>query len=357
MVDLGSFPTRFDRFGRGAAIATLLALAVAILVAIAPTPDAPKPKVRASEAEQSDLQLYRDITARVAAGEAYYPVAADELRKGSYPLKPFVTFRAPTHATAYGLVGETVMVVLEGLLALAVLVVWWIRLIPVLPLRGRAAALILMVGGTATLIEPVTGLFHESWAALLMALMIGLRRPGHAAAAIIAGGLALMVRETVLPMILVMLGLATIERCWREAAGWAAVLGIFAVYLTWHAGMVATVVRPDDLASPGWQSFLGPRFALSAFSAVSSATVLPKALAFAAIILSIFGWASVRTGWAARVALMMLGYGAMLALFARPDTFYWALLIAPLSLAGLAFVPRAIAVLVRAARGMAQQPA
>ena len=228
---------------------------------------------------------------------------------------------------------------------------------PVLPLRGRAAALILAVGGTATLVEPVTGLFHESWAALLMALMIGLRRPGHVAGALLAGLLALMIRETVLPMILLMLGLALVERCRREALGWTAVLGLFAVYLYWHAGQVAAVVRPDDLASPGWQSFLGVRFALSAFSAVSSATVLPKALAFAVIILSLFGWASVRTGWALRVTLMMIGYGAMLAIFARADTFYWALLIAPLSLVGLAFVPRAVAVLVRSARGVAQQPA
>lgn len=356
-MNLGSFPTRFDRFARISALGTLAALIVALLIAVAPAPTSPAPKVRASKAEQSDLQLYRDITARVAKGEAYYPAAADELRKGGYPLKPFVTFRLPTHAFVYGHVPEGAMVVLEGLLALAVLVVWWIRLLPVLPLRGRAAALILAVGGTATLVEPVTGLFHESWAALLMALMIGLRRPGHAAGAIVAGGLALMIRETVLPMILVMFTLALIERCRREALGWAAVLGLFAAYLFWHAGQVAAVVRPGDLASPGWQSFLGIRFALAAFSAVSSATVLPKALAFVVVLLSIFGWASVRTGWALRVTLMMIGYGAMLAMFARADTFYWALLIAPLSLVGIAFVPRAVAVLVRSARGVAQQPA
>jgi hypothetical protein len=44
----------------------------------------------------------------------------------------------------------------------------------------------------------------------------------------------------------------------------------------------------------------------------------------------------------------------MLALFARADTFYWALLAAPLSLAGLIFVPRAVATLVRQARRVAQ---
>jgi hypothetical protein len=220
-----------------------------------------------------------------------------------------------------------------------------------------AIAIVLMVGGTATLVEPVTGLFHESWAALLMALMIGIRRPGRAAGAIVAGALALLVRETALPMILAMGGLALIERRWREAMGWAAAIALFAVALALHAQMVGQVVRPGDLASPGWNALLGARFALQAFTTVSSAIALPQSLAIPIIILSLFGWSSVATGWGLRVTLLLFGYGLMLALFARADTFYWALLVAPFSLVGLTFVPRALAELVRASRGMRQASA
>lgn len=354
---LGAFPTRFERLPSGAAILILVALVAALLIAAWPASSTPGPKMRASETEQSDLQLYRDIIARVGDGEAYYPVAAEELREGGYPLKPFVTFRMPTLTYAYAILPELVMSIIEGLVALAVLVVWWRRLEPHLPFWPLAIALVLMVGGTATLVEPVTGLFHESWAALLMALMIGLRGPGRAAGAIIAGGLALLIRETALPMILAMGGLALIERRWREAMGWAAVVAVFVLALFVHAQMVASVVRADDLASPGWNALLGVRFALTSFAAVSSATALPKALAGIVVILSIFGWASVRTGWALRATLLLVGYGAMLALFARADTFYWALLVAPLSLVGLVFVPRAVAELVRSARGMRQAAA
>jgi hypothetical protein len=102
---------------------------------------------------------------------------------------------------------------------------------------------------------------------------------------------------------------------------------------------------------------LGIRFALSAFATASSATALPAPAAATIILLSLFGWLSVATGWALRVSLLLLGYGAMLAMFARPDTFYWALLVAPLSLVGLAFSPRVIATLVRRARGVAQPTA
>ncbi|MCY7339271.1 MAG: hypothetical protein LH465_04880 [Sphingomonas bacterium] len=353
-MDIGRFPTRFERWGRGPAIALLAMLAAALIIAAWPVASSAAPKVRASESEQSDLDLYRDTISRVAAGEPYYSVAADELRQGGYPLKPFVTFRLPTLVAIYAALGEWPMIIIEGLLALAVLLVWWRRLEPHLPLRMLAIALVLLVGGTAALVEPVTGLFHESWAALLMALMVGLRRPGHAAAAIVAGALALLIRETALPMILAMGGLALIEKRWREALGWAGVVALFAVALTLHAEMVAGVVRPDDLASPGWNALLGVRFALNAVTMVSSATALPLALGTIVVLLSLFGWAAVRTDWALRATLLLLGYTAMLALFARPDTFYWSLLVAPLSLVGLIFVPRAIATLVSAARGVAQ---
>ena len=338
-------------------MALLAALAAALILAAWPVASSPQPKVRESQGEQSDLALYRDTIARVGAGEPYYPVAADQLRRGGYPLKPFVTFRMPTLAMVYAHVPEVIMSIVEGILALGVLFVWWRRLEPELPFRMLGLALVLLVGGTAALVEPVTGLFHESWAALLMALMVGLRRPGHAGAAIIAGGIALLVRETVLPMVLVMGGLALVERCWREALGWAAVVAIFIVALVAHAMMVATVVTPGDLASPGWSAMLGVRFALTAFTTVSSATVLPATLAVTVVLLSLFGWVSVATGWALRVSLLLLGYGAMLALFARADTFYWALLVAPLSLVGLVFVPRAVVTLVRRARGVAQPAA
>lgn len=354
-MDLGTFPTRFDRWGRVPAAIILSLLAAVMIVAALPAPTAPQPRTRATQAEQSDLDLYRDTIRRVRAGEPYYPVAADELRRGGYPLKPFVTFRLPTLAVVYAHLPEIVMSISEGLLALGVLFAWWRRLQPVLPLRLLALALVLLVGGTAALVEPVTGLFHESWAALLMALMIGLRRPGRARGAIVAGAAALLVRETALPMILAMGGLAVLERRWREALGWGAVVALFAIALVAHAQMVATVVRPEDLASPGWSGLLGARFALTALSMVSSATALPTGIALPIVILSLFGWLSVATGWALRASLLLVGYGAMLALFARADTFYWALLAAPLSLTGLIFVPRAFATLVRRAGIVAQR--
>ena len=315
---------------------------------------APEPRVRSSSAQQSDLQLYRDIIAGVRAGGNYYEVAAEAQRKGGYPLKPFFTFRLPTHALIYAAVGERVMIIVVWLLAASVMLAWWLRLRPFLPVPLIGAVMILIAGGLGGMLEPVTGLLHESWTALLLALMIALRRTERAWPAIIVGGAALMIRELALPMILAMGGLALIERRWREAAGWTLVVLLFGLYVTLHAHWVAEVVRPNDLASQGWSRMLGLQFALKSIAKVTFGARLPDALGAALLILSLFGWASVRAGWALRATLLIAGYGATIALFARADTFYWALIPAPLSFAGLPFLPRAFSDLAKAVRRMPQ---
>ena len=100
------------------------------------------------------------------------------------------------------------------------------------------------------MLQPQTGLFHESWAALLLALMVAIRRPENPWPAIFVGGLALMIRELTLPMILAMGGLALLEKRWREAAGWALIVVLFGIYMTLHAQWVSQVVLPDDPPSP-----------------------------------------------------------------------------------------------------------
>ena len=339
-MDSGALPTRYERWTRGPAIALIAALVALLIFACWSPADAPAPKLRASPAQHSDLQLYRDIIKGVADGGGYYEVAAKEQRAAGYPLKPFYTFRLPTHAIVYAALGERVMIVIVWALCAGLMVAWWFKLRPVLPLPFLGAAMFLTAGGLGGLLQPMTGLFHESWAAILLALMIALRRPGHAWPAMIAGGAALMVRELALPMILAMGGLALIEKRWREAAGWAAIVALFGAYLALHAHWVSEVVMPGDPWSQGWSRQLGLHFALKSIAKVTFGIRLPDALAAGLLVLSLFGWASVRSGWALRGFLLLLGYGAMLALFARADTFYWALIAAPLSFAGLAFLPK-----------------
>ena len=346
-MELGAIRTRFEGWTRAQALALVAALAVVLAFACWTPARGPAPKQRAAT-EHSDLRLYRDIIAGLEQGGDYYAVAAKEQRAARYPLKPFYTFRLPTHATVYAALGEQVMILLLWAVAAGLIAAWWIRLEPLLPVPLLGASMVLLAGGMGGLLQPQTGIFHESWAGLLLALMIALWRPERAWPAMIAGAAALMLRELALPMILAVGGLALLGRRWREAAGWAAIVALFALYMTLHAHWVAEVVLPGDLASQGWSRFLGFQFALKSIAKVTFGVRLPEIVAVACLVLSLFGWASVRAPWALRGFILLFGYGLMLALFARRDTFYWALIAAPLSFMGLAFLPKAFADLAKA---------
>src|SRR5207244_923970 len=107
----GAVRTRYEGWSRGPALAVIAALLALLALACWSPSTAAAPEVRSFSAQQSDLQLYRDIIAGVRAGGNYYEVAAEAQRKGGYPLKPFFTFRLPTHALIYAAVGERVMII------------------------------------------------------------------------------------------------------------------------------------------------------------------------------------------------------------------------------------------------------
>jgi hypothetical protein len=347
-MDMGGIRTRYEGWMRGPALALIAALTALLAIACWSPAGAPAPKLRASPAQHSDLQLYRDIIKGVAEGGDYYDVAAREQRTAGYPLKPFYTFRLPTQATVYAALGEPVMRVVVWVLCVGMMVAWCVRLRPFLPLPLLGGSMVLMAGGIGGLLQPQTSVFHEDWTAIFLALMVALRRPDRLWPAFLAGAAALMVRELALPMILAMGALALLEKRWREAAGWAAIVALFGIYLAAHAFWVSQVVLPGDQASQGWSQMLGAKFALKSIAKVTWGIRMPYPIVSALLILSLFGWASVRSGWALRAFLLLLGYGAMLALFARADTFYWALIAAPLSFVGLAFLPKVFSDLAKA---------
>ena len=358
-MELGGIPTRFEGWRRGPALAVVAVLLLA-LIAACWTPagsSTPAPKLRATESQPGDLNLYREIIKGVHDGGNYYEVAAAAQRKNSFPLKPFTTFRLPTHATIYAFFGEQVMIAVLWLLTALTLFLWWSKVRALAPPVTSAAAVILMGGGVGALLQAQTGIFHESWTAILLALMLVFYRPGKAWPAMIAGGSALMIRELALPMIMLMMGWAMLGRRWKEAAGWAAIIAVFAVYLALHAQWVGAVVLPSDNPSPGWLGFNGFQFALKSIAMVTMGIAMPSFLARGLLLLSLFGWMSVRKGWAFLVSCELLGYGTMLALFARTDTFYWALIPAPFAFVGLAFLPGAFADLAKALRRVPMQSA
>ncbi len=344
-----------------ALLATMAALMVWSIFATAPVEqaavlDKPTQTEVASEGQggDGDLALYRRISERVTAGEGYYAAAVSEQRASNYPVRPFVTVRLPTLAMihkAIGIDGARVLVVI--LLLLAVLFMMQRLRGQCLPLERVGAGILLLFGGAAAM-TPQGGLIHGVLAGLLLTLALALYDPRRWWPALIAAGLALAVRELAAPFVLLWLVLALMQRSYREAAGVAALLALFGIGLYFHYLGVTAQLLPGDPASPGWDALAGLALPLVALSKLTALLLLPTWLAAPLAILPLLGWLAPGGRLGLFASLWFAGFFLGVALFARPENFYWVQLALPAYFAGFAFVPRAFADLTSAIRGAQQ---
>jgi hypothetical protein len=345
-------PSRFAGLGKARARITLGVLALLLLACLTaltvPDPAAVSTGPATSQSDQTDLMVYEKIVAGVKGGGDYYTVASDTLRAGGYPLRPFFTVRMPSLAVVHAALPGWGPVALLYLLAVYVGLTWGLRLAEALPrAMPRLVALLLLIGSMLAFLQADLIPFHEIWAGLLIALSLGLRRPGRWIDAVAFALVAMLIRETAALYALIMLALAWRDGERREALGWLVGLALFAAAVAAHAHAVAGVTGPLDPASPGWSGLLGFGFFVKALSLSTALQLLPLAAAALIIGLAMFGWAAWNDPLGLRMLALLLAYAALIGVFARSDTFYWALMVAPVSLVGLVFVPDGLKDLLR----------
>ena len=317
--------------------------------------------VAAARPRDDDLALYDHVIARISKGESYYTAVADEHRKSDYPLRPGVAVRLPTLAYIDMWLGDrgqgdAVVVPGEVIAALALLAAvvwaWWGRL-GAEPGGARyqriGTALIFM--GASLGLNRYYFVLHELWAGMLIALSLGLHRPGRKwLGAVLAAGLALAIREHALPYVMLMAATALWRREWKEGAAWLALIAAFFAYLGVHLYFVAQQVRPDDVMGPSWLVLRGLSGWLSSIVLSSNLRFLWHWVAGPVVLLMVLGWAGWKSPLGSTATLLFLGYGLLFMLAGRADNFYWGAVIAPVMFAGLAFMPRAVMSLAKAAR-------
>lgn len=330
-------PTRWARLDAGQArivLALLAALLLACFTALNTTPRI-----------ETDIALYTGIVEAMRHGAGYYTAAATALRDAGDPLHPFLTFRPPALATAEAALPPLLVAALLLLTVLAAAFAWVQRLREaVRPGVPLAAAVILVILSLMMFAQPALAALHELWAGPLIALSLALRRPGRWIEAVLVALIAMLIHEAAALFALVMLALAWVDGARREALGWAAAIGVFAIVLTVHAIAASAAAGPLGDAAPGWPGLLGFGFAVRAL--VTPFTILPLALAAPLVGLALFGWASWVSPAGLRGVATLIVYIALLGVAARPDAFTWAALIGPILPLGLVFVPDALRTLV-----------
>lgn len=341
-------PSRFAALSRGRArlvwLAVLLLVLASLTVLGVPSLTGDGDAAAATADRMTDVGLYERVVAAMKGGDTYYVAASDAMRAGGYPLRPFFTMRLPALAALEALIPGWASIAL--LLALAALTAFaWASRVGV-ALNGlfpRAVMMMLLAVSMLAFFQPGLVLFHEVWAGLLVALSLALRRPGRALEAIALGLAAMLIRETAALYAIVMLLFAWGEDRRGEALGWGVALLLLAAVLALHAHAVAGVTGPLDAASPGWSAFNGPGFFLRALVTSTALQALPVLVGAVLIVLALLGWASWDEPLGMRMFALLIAYGVVIAIFARLDNFYWALMIAPAALVGLVFVPDALA--------------
>jgi hypothetical protein len=349
----------FPLLPRAAALALLALVMAALAWSVQATAPPLSPKADAATNTPSpneaglgsgDLALYARIAARVAAGENYYAAAMDEQRAQDYPTRPFVAVRLPTLALLDAAAGLTAMRIVAGGLLVAVMLALQFRLNGAALASERIAAqVMLLLGGATAFVVPQVGLIHEVFTGLLLTLALLLYRSERWWPSMIAAALALAVRELAVPFVLLWLALALASARWREAVGVAVLLALFSLgmgahYLAVEAGRLAS-----DPASQGWMGLAGYGLPLSALIRLTPLALLPPILAGPLAVLPLLGWVGLGGRLGLFASLWFAGFLTGIALFARPDNFYWTQMVLPAYAIGLAFAPRALADLYKAA--------
>ena len=335
-------PTRFSGCGSQRARLLLAAIALLLVACLTALP------VSIDPVGQSDELRQGGIVEALRHGGDYYTAAASALRADDAPLRPFLAVRLPALAIVESLASPMIVALALYALALLTLVAWWRRLGAALARTvPRVAALLLAAGGMVAALQGEMAAVHAIWAGLLIALALVARRPGRWTAAAALGLSAMLLHEAAALFVILMTAIALVEREWREAAGWAATLLVFAVALALHAQAVAEVARPLDAAWAGWFAVTGFGFAARAIVATTALALLPVPVGALLVGLALAGWAAWRDPLATRALATLLMYLLFLSFVAGDGDA--ALLVAPFVLVGLAFAPDAIRDLARAA--------
>lgn len=344
----------FARLPRWAALALLLAMLFACVwnaFALETRNAAHEADIeqRLERGQRVDMDLYRAVNARVAAGEDYYAVAADEHRDFGMPLTPFVTVRTPILARTSALWGEGGWRIIAVILWSANVLGWMVALRRERRLERLAATALAGLFGVVAFIADIP-FSHEILAGMLLSLALA-----ASVGSLWVGGLALALaaialRELALPFLLAWAAIAIFAGERRKLVAISGALVLIALGLALHASAVADVRAPGDLVSPGWHGMIGPALPFYGIHITTLLQTLPAWLAGPLGVLPLFGWLAVGGRLGAFASLWFAGFIAAVAIFARPENVYWMGLFIPAYGVGLAFAPRALVDLVGAIR-------
>jgi hypothetical protein len=333
--------TRYSAWPAWAA-RTLLLIGLALVIASAIPHERPH-LVHMGPANYDDRYFQQELVNRVAAGEKYYSIVAEAQRAHFYPTSPAATIRQPAMTWMLALLPSELGRRIAFLLLLAAATIAMRERLndTTIPKGWRFPATLLQISGFAIAWYSLHVYQHEIWAALLIAISLGLYRPNRYWSSAFFALLACLIRELALPFIWAMAAFAIWERRWREVAAWTLAMVVFLALYAVHYHIAAGLSHPGDLVSSGWFYGGGWDFVVDTAKLNQVLFFCPPWLVAAAVYCSVLGLAGWRDPWVSRVTLVLGGYLAAFLFVGRPDNGYWGFIYAPLLPLGWVLTPAA----------------
>ncbi len=292
-----------------------------------------------------DFRFYQHVAERVDAGEDYYHVARQALPAHGFETGSTFNWRTPLYAHILGKSPRPV----ANQIALAVLsliaAIMAARMITrdLGPIWGVIAGLAVF-GASGWWLQAEPPWFTETWGGQLILLTIAARSLGWFRVGLIAGSLALFLRELILPFVVLCLGDAWQRRRWTEALNWSLCLALYGLFFLYHDAQVTLHQNPDVRFRPdrpSWIDFGGLSFLLATARMNYLLSYLPLWCTALYLPLAVFGLVSLAatnhdTRWT------LLGFSGYLIAFlavGKGYNHYWGWITAPTLALGFAVAP------------------
>ncbi len=293
----------------------------------------------------SDAVFYQRVAERVEAGENYYEVAKQTLPAHGFETGSTFNWRTPLYAHILGKFGQPVarQVTLAVLSLIAAIMAARMITRDLGPIWGVIAGLVVF-GASGWWLQAEPPWFTETWGGQLILLTIAARSLGWFRVGLIAGSLALFLRELALPFVVLCLGDAWQRRRWTEALSWSLCLALYGLFFLYHDAQVTLHQNPDVRFRPdrpSWIDFGGLSFLLATVRMNYLLSYLPIWCTAFYLPLAVFGLVSLAatnhdTRWT------LLGFSGYLIAFlavGKGYNHYWGWITAPTLALGFAVAP------------------
>jgi hypothetical protein len=330
--------------GMSAARARILVALIGFVLAAAALSPAPAENEAMLALADREILVSQSIVSAMIAGGEYYSVAADALRQAEMPPGSVAAFRLPTLAVLLSSLPWVASALMLAAITFAAGWLWLerVRRVVVPRLAPMALAAVALAAGLVGFTQASLIVLPEHWAAPLVALSLGLRRPGRWQSAAAIGLIAALLCETAAIYLTVMALAAWAEHHRREALGWLAALAVLAVVLAFHAAAASRAISPLDSDAAVSALAHGPAALMASLGDQGGWALLPPSVAAILAVLSLLGWSAWRDPAGLRVTLALAAYALAIMAIGWPAADAWGTMLAPLLLLGLVFAPDAL---------------